>query len=110
MNSLLDRFCRYVRIDTQAVEGAPSYPSSRGQLELGRMLLAEVRELGLKDAEQDEHGILMATIPPTVKRPAPVIAWLAHQDTSPETSGRNVKPQIHANYDGSDLVLPGDRN
>ncbi|HLW68125.1 MAG TPA: peptidase T [Gemmataceae bacterium] len=109
MNPVLERFCRYVRVDTQAVEGAKSYPSSPGQLELGRMLLGELRELGLKDAEQDAHGIIMATIPATFSRSTPVIAWLAHMDTSPETSGKNVKPQIIANYDGSDIALPGDR-
>src|SRR5262245_29031066 len=108
MNALLDRFCRYVRVDTQAVEDARTYPSSPGQIELGKMLLAELRELGLKDAEQDAHGIIMATIPATKSRPAPVIAWLAHMDTSPETTGKNVKPQIISNYDGNDIVLPGD--
>jgi tripeptide aminopeptidase len=109
MNALLERFCRYVRMDTQAVEGAKSYPSSPGQLELGRVMLSELRALGLKDAEQDAHGIVMATIPATVSRPAPVIAWLAHMDTSPETTGKNVKPQMVSNYDGADIVLPGDR-
>jgi tripeptide aminopeptidase len=108
MDSLLDRFCRYVRIDTQAVEGAATYPSSPGQLELGRLLAGELRDLGLRDAGQDAHGIVMATIPSTQSRPAPVIAWIAHVDTSPETSGRNVKPTVHRNYAGGDLVLPGD--
>jgi tripeptide aminopeptidase len=110
MDSLLDRFCRYVRIDTQADESSKTYPSSPGQLELGRLLTQELRALGLHDAEQDEHGIVMATLPATVTHPAPVIAWIAHVDTSPETSGRNVKPQVHADYDGRDIVLPGDPN
>jgi tripeptide aminopeptidase len=108
MNTLLDRFLRYVRIDTQAVEQTTAYPSSPGQLELGRILLGELRELGLKDAEQDKHGIVMATIPATSKRKTPVIAFLAHMDTSPETSGKNVKPVVHRNYSGGDIVLPGD--
>ena len=108
MKTLLDRFCRYVRIDTTAVEGATTYPSSPGQLELGRMLTEELRGLGLKDASQDEHGIVLATIPPTVKHDAPTIAWIAHVDTSPETTGRNVKPIIHVPYNGEDLVLRGD--
>src|SRR5262249_1458224 len=110
MSALLDRFCRYVRVDTQAVEGARTYPSSPGQLELGRMLLGELRELGLKDADKDSHGMIMGTIPATISRPGPVIAWLAHMDTSPETTGKNVKPQIIANYDGNDIGLPGDRS
>ena len=108
MDTLLDRFLRYVRIDTQAVEQTTDYPSSRGQLELGRLLVAELRELGLRDAVQDEHGIVMATVPATTRRTAPTIAWLAHMDTSPETTGKNVKPQVHRNYDGRDIVLPGD--
>jgi tripeptide aminopeptidase len=108
MNALLDRFCRYVRIDTTAVEGATTYPSSPGQLELGRMLTEELRTLGLSDASQDEHGIVLATIPANVRHNSPTIAWIAHVDTSPETTGRNVKPIVHANYDGRDIVLPGD--
>src|SRR3954468_7816624 len=108
MSSLLDRFCRYVKIDTMAVEGSPTYPSSPGQLELGRMLTTELRGLGLPDAEQDGHGIIMATLPATTKRTAPTIALFAHQDTSPETTAKNVKPVIHKNYDGKDSVLPGD--
>lgn len=108
MNTLLDRFCRYVRIDTQADEKANTYPSSTGQLELGRLLARELRDLGLRDVIQDEHGIVMATVPATVARSVPVIAWIAHVDTSPETSGRGVQPIVHELYDGRDLVLPGD--
>src|SRR5579875_2354260 len=110
MKTLLDRFCRYVRIDTTAVENAGTYPSSPGQLELGRMLVEELRALGIPDAVQDEHGIVLATIPATVTHDAPAIAWIAHLDTSPETSGRNVRPIVHENYDGRDIVLPGDPN
>jgi tripeptide aminopeptidase len=108
MDTLLDRFCRYVRFDTQAVESAGTYPSSAGQLELGRVLVEELRALGLGDAAVDEHGIVMATVPATVPQPGPAIAWIAHLDTSPETSGRGVKPIVHRAYDGGDLVLPGD--
>jgi tripeptide aminopeptidase len=97
-------------MDTQAVEGATSYPSSPGQLELGRLLVSELQALGLRDAAIDEHGIVMATIPATVTTPAPTIAWLAHVDTSPETSGKDVKPIVHRNYQGDDIVLPGDRS
>jgi tripeptide aminopeptidase len=107
MSTLLDRFCRYVRFDTQADEKATTYPSSPGQLELGRLLAEELRAMGLRDAVQDEHGIVLATIPATQSRPAPAIAWIAHVDTSPETTGRNVKPIVHRDYDGSDIVLPG---
>jgi tripeptide aminopeptidase len=110
MSAILDCFCRYVRIDTQAVEDAGKYPSSPGQLTLGKMLVGELKEIGLSDAEQDSHGIVLATIPATVKGTKPVMAWLAHLDTSPETSGRDVKPQIHRNYDGGDITLSGDKS
>ncbi len=107
MDSLLDRFTRYVKVETTANENTTDYPSSPGQLELGRMLTAELRQLGLSDAAQDPHGIIMATIPGTVAA-APTIAWLAHVDTSPEYTARNVKPVIHRDYDGRDITLPGD--
>src|SRR5436190_10853478 len=110
LESLLDRFCRYVCIDTQAVEGAKTYPSSPGQLELGRLLVEELKAVGARDAAADEYGIVLATVPATVKHSAPTIAWIAHLDTSPETSGRGVKPIVHRNYDGQDIVLPGDRS
>jgi tripeptide aminopeptidase len=105
---LLDRFCRYVRIDTQANEASSTYPSTPGQLELGRLLVHELLAMGVADAAQDEHGIVLATVPATQPKPSPVIAWIAHVDTSPETTGHGVKPQVHANYDGGDIVLPGD--
>ena len=105
---LLDRFCRYVRVNTEAVENSGTYPSSPGQLELGKMLLHELLALGLTDAKQSEFGIVTATIPATVVQKVPVIAWFAHMDTSPETTGKNVRPIVHANYDGRDLILPGD--
>ena len=111
MDSLLDRFCRYVRIDTQANEKSTTYPSTPGQLELGRMLADELRTLGIGDASQDEHGIVLGTLPATKGlEKAPVIAWIAHVDTSPETSGKGVNPIVWRNYDGNDVVLPGDKS
>jgi tripeptide aminopeptidase len=107
-NTLLDRFCRYVRVHTTADENSSTYPSTPGQLELGRMLVEELRAMGLRDAAQDKSGLVLATVPATVQHAPPCIAWNAHVDTSPETTGLNVKPQIHANYDGRDIVLPGD--
>lgn len=106
--TLLERFCRYVRIDTEAKEDAGRYPSSPGQFELGKLLVEELKEIGLADVEQSEFGIVTATIPSTVRKDVPVVAFIAHLDTSPETSGKNVKPVVHENYDGRDLVLPGD--
>jgi tripeptide aminopeptidase len=107
MQSLLDRFCRYVKIDTQADEKATTYPSSPGQLQLGKMLADELRQMGVQDANQDEHGIVLATLPAN-RAKGPTIAWIAHIDTSPETSGDRVQPIVHRNYDGNDIVLPGD--
>src|SRR5262245_44550420 len=108
MDSLLDRFCRYVRVDTQANEASRDYPSSPGQLELGRMLVTELLALGVRGTAADAHGIVLATLPSNVSHPAPTIAFIAHLDTSPETSGHGVKPIVHRNYAGGDIVLPGD--
>lgn len=108
MPELLDRFLKYVRIDTQADEHSESSPSTAKQLELSRLLAEECRQMGLKDVTLSPQGVVMATVPQTVTHHAPTIAWVAHVDTSPETSGTNVKPIVHREYDGSDLVLPGD--
>ncbi len=107
MDTLLDRFLRYVKVETTAVEQTDKYPSSQGQLELGKMLAAELKAVGIKDAAVDEHGIVMGTIPATVSG-APTIAWISHMDTSPEFTAKNVKPIVHRNWDGKDIVLPGD--
>lgn len=107
--SPLDRFLRYVRIDTRADDSSTSSPSTPGQLELMQLLAGELRELGLDDAVVDEHGYLMATVPATSSRPdVPVIGFIAHVDTSPEMSGANVRPIVHRQYDGRDIVLPDD--
>jgi len=105
---LLERFLRYVKVDTTARDDAEGYPSSAGQLELGRLLVAELQAIGIEDARQDRHGIVLATVPATVERNAPTIALCSHLDTSPETSGAGVRPQVIENYSGGDIVLPGD--
>jgi len=105
--SLLDRFLAYVRIDTQADEHSAASPSTPGQLDLARLLLEECRSMGLADAAMSEQGVVMATVPATVAHPAPTIAFVAHVDTSPETSGKDVKPIVHRNWAGGDIVLPG---
>ena len=110
MSDLLERFCRYARVDTQSDEGSESYPSTEKQKDLSKMLEGELRELGLSDAKMDQWGIVTATIPATVEAKTPVMAWAAHVDTSPETSGTEVKPVIHQKYDGQDIVLPGDKS
>lgn len=109
MDTLLDRFLRYVKIDTQANEASTAYPSTPGQLTLGKMLAGELHAMGLVDVHQDEHGIVVATIPGTLAG-APTIAFIAHVDTSPETTGKDVKPVIHERYNGKDIQLPGDKS
>ncbi|HUN80779.1 MAG TPA: peptidase T [Phycisphaerae bacterium] len=109
MDTLLDRFLRYVKVETTAVEDSKTYPSSSSQLELGKILAQELRDLKVSDARQDEFGIVMGTIPGNVPG-APQTAWLAHVDTSPEFTAKNVKPVVHKNYDGRDIQLTGDKS
>ncbi|MEE8412497.1 MAG: peptidase T [Acidobacteriota bacterium] len=105
----VERFLEYVTIDTQSSEDSESYPSTRGQLDLLRLLVEELSELKLDDVTMDEHGYVFATIPATTrKQHAPTIGFIAHVDTSPEISGAGVKPLIHENYQGQDLVFPDD--
>ncbi len=107
---LLDRFLRYVQIDTTAVADSDHYPSSPGQLQLGALLVDELRRTGVADARQDPNGIVLATLPATVSHAAPTIAFCAHLDTSPETSGAHVRPRVIENYSGGDLPLAGRPN
>jgi len=109
MSRLLDRFLRYVQIDTTASDSATTYPSSPGQLVLGKLLAEELRQMGAKDVEHDDHGLVWATVPATNGKSKPVVAFNAHVDTSPETTGKNVRPQMLAKYPGGDIVLPADR-
>jgi tripeptide aminopeptidase len=105
---VLERFLRYVQINTRSDEGSTSSPSTPGQLTLLRLLVNELSELGLTDVTMDEHGYVMATIPATSNKRVPVIGFIAHVDTSPEMPGQDVKPIVHRNYDGRDLALPDD--
>jgi tripeptide aminopeptidase len=108
MDTLLQRFLRYVKIDTQSDETSDTYPSTAKQLDLSRMLAAECESLGLADVCCDEFGIVTATIPSTAEHAAPAFALFAHVDTSPEYSSTNVNPIVHENYQGGDIVLPND--
>ena len=105
---LLQRFLRYVQVHTTAIEQSGTYPSSPGQLILGAMLAEELRAMGASQVEQDRNGLVWGTIPANVKHQAPVLALNAHVDTSPETSGENVRPQVIRAYAGGDIALPGD--
>ena len=108
--TVVDRFLRYVAIDTQSKEDSESYPSTAKQFDLLNLLVKELKELGVSQVSIDEHGYVMATLPATTKISTPTIGFIAHVDTSPEVSGANVKPQIVANYKGGDIVLPGDKS
>lgn len=103
---VLERFLRYVRIDTQSDEDSSTYPSTTRQLDLSRLLVAELLELGIDDVELTEHGYVFATLRGT--EGAPVIGLIAHVDTTPETPGGGVVPVVHEDYRGAPLVLPGD--
>ena len=108
MSRLLDRFLRYVQIDTTASDSSSTYPSSPGQLVLGKLLAEELQQMGAKDVEHDSHVLVWATVPATNGKSKPVVAFNAHVDTSPETTGKNVRPQVLPNYAGGDIVLPAD--
>jgi len=108
-DACLRRFLEYVTFDTQSEENSTTYPSTAKQLELLKHLLKELKDIGLKDAAMDEHGYVFATIPATTKKSGvPVVGFIAHVDTSPEMPGANVKPIVHRDYQGQDLVLPDD--
>jgi tripeptide aminopeptidase len=113
--TVLDRFLRYVVIDTQSSEESTTYPSTEKQLDLLKQLAAELMKLGLADVDLDGWGYVMATLPANIpaNNPAygkvPSIGLIAHVDTSPSTSGANVKPQV-INYKGGDIILPGDNS
>src|SRR5262245_37957218 len=107
--SALTRFLKYVTYDTRSDEQSSTFPSTPGQLVLLNELVIELKALGLGDAAMDQYGYVMATVPPSAGlEHAPVIGFIAHVDTSPEMPGHNVRPIVHRQYDGRDLVLPDD--
>lgn len=106
--SLQNRFIKYAKIDTQSDPGSPTCPSTEKQKNLGRALVAELLEMGISDAEIDINGYVYGTIPSNTTKQVPVICFCSHMDTSPDSSGENVKPIIHDNYQGEDLILPDD--
>ena len=108
MNSLLQRFLNYVQIDTQSDPESNSFPSTEKQKNLGKLLAQQLLDMGVADAHLDKFGYVYATIPSTTSRNVPVICLCSHMDTAPDCSGENVKPIVHYNYQGQDLVLPDD--
>src|SRR6202030_864144 len=105
-HTVTERFLRYVVIDTQSDPGSPTCPSTEKQKDLGRLLAAELLEMGISDAHLDEHGYVYATIPSNTAKKVPVICFCSHMDTSPDCSGKDVKPIVHKNYQGKNIVLP----
>jgi tripeptide aminopeptidase len=110
MEKILNRFLKYVQIDTQSDPNNPEFPSTKKQWNLANILLAELKEIGLSDVHLDQNCYLMATLPSNIDFEVPTIGFIAHMDTSPDFTGTRVKPQIHKNYNGKDIVLNKTKN
>ena len=107
MEKVTDKFLRYVAVETTSDENGTTHPSNLKELDLSRMLVAEMKAMGIADASLDENGYVMGTIPANIRRKVPVLGFIAHVDTAPDASGKDIKPQIIKNYDGSDIPLKG---
>ncbi|WFU28774.1 peptidase T [Bradyrhizobium sp. CB1717] len=107
-HTVTERFLRYVTIDTQSDPDSPHSPSTEKQKDLGRVLAAELKAMGVADAHLDDYGYVYGTIPANTDKKVPVICFCSHMDTSPDVTGKDVKPQMVKNYRGGDIVLPGD--
>ena len=108
--TLTERFMRYVQIDTQSDPEATCFPSTEKQKNLAKVLHDELQAMGVAELEMDEHGYVYASIPSNTDKQVPVICFCAHMDTAPDCSGTNVKPILHYNYQGQDIVLPDDNS
>ena len=106
--TVADRFIRYARIDTQSDSLSSTCPSTEKQKNLSNLLVKELKEIGIVDAEIDQHGYVYATIPSNTNKKVPVLCFCSHVDTAPDCTGTNVNPQVHKNYQGGDIVLPKD--
>jgi len=107
-HTVTERFLRYVTIDTQSDPHSPASPSTEKQKDLGRVLVTELKAIGVADAHLDDYGYVYATIPANTTKKVPVICFCSHMDTSPDVTGKNVKPQVVKNYRGGDITLVGD--
>ncbi|SNR16075.1 peptidase T [Tenacibaculum jejuense] len=108
--NIIDRFIKYVTIDTESDPNNPAFPSTEKQWDLAKILEQELIAIGMEDVELDKNCYLMATLPSNIDYEVPTIGFVAHIDTSPDYTGANVKPQIHENYDGEDIVLNKEQN
>ena len=108
--NIKDRFFRYVKVHTTSDPDAPAdkYPSTERQRKLASILVEELQQMGIADAHMDEHSVVYATIPSTTDKKVPTICFCSHMDTSPDSSGKDVKPIIHNDFDGEPIVLPDD--
>ena len=107
METVTDKFLRYISFETTSDENGTTHPSSLKELDLSRQLVAEMKAIGIADASLDENGYVMGTIPANIDRKVPVLGFIAHVDTAPDASGKDIKPQIIRNYDGTDIPLAG---
>ncbi|MFY7670915.1 peptidase T [Tenacibaculum sp. MEBiC06402] len=107
---IIDRFVKYVTIDTESDPNNPAFPSTEKQWNLARVLEQELKDIGMEDVELDENCYLMATLPSNIDYEVPTIGFVAHIDTSPDFTGANVNPQIHENYNGEDIILNKEEN
>jgi tripeptide aminopeptidase len=107
-HTVTDRFLRYVKIDTQSDPNSPTCPSTEKQKDLARVLVEELKDMGIHDAHMDDNGYVYGTIPSTTDKKVPVICFCSHMDTSPDCSGKNVSPVVHEKYNGEDIILPKD--
>ena len=105
-----ERFMRYVQVDTQSDPLSNTHPTTEKQKDLSKILVEELKQMGIADAEMDEYGYVYATIPSNTDKKVPVICFCAHVDTAPDASGTGVKPILHKDYKGQDIVLPDDKN
>ncbi|WP_456420719.1 peptidase T [Lutibacter sp.] len=110
MQKITDRFVKYITIDTQSDPENPAFPSTEKQWDLARVLVDELKEIGMTDVTLDDNCYVMATLPSNVDFKVPTIGFIAHIDTSPDYSGTNVKPQFHPNYNGEDIILNKEEN
>ena len=107
METVTDKFLRYISVETTSDENGTTHPSSLKELDLSRMLVEEMKQMGIADASLDENGYVMGTIPANMDKKVPVLGFISHVDTAPDASGKDVKPQFIRNYDGSDIPLKG---
>ena len=110
MKNLVDRFIKYIKIDSQSNPESETTPSTEKQWNMANLLVEELKAIGLQDVTVDENAYVMATLPSNVDYPVPTIGFISHFDTSPDFSGENVNPQFVENYDGGDIVLNKEQN